>query len=243
METIAPSYAQIFVSLLQLWPLWAILVAILTLRIALDIYKQRQLLRSGIVDIDQMLGGTFERYLVAVFRRLGYPVEHTGRVGDYGADLIIVRNGVRTIVQAKRWSKKVGVKAVQEAVAAKGMYRCLEAMVITNSVFTQQARTLARANNVELWDRQKLVKMLQLLPPADKDPINTVRQSAAPVSEVQAQAHHESQALSSKQGSCAYCGIAVSDKVRQYCETNRDRFQGAIYCYQHQRNRPTPLPN
>lgn len=54
----------------------------------------------------------------------------------------------------------MGVKAIQEAVAAKGYYDCQEAMVVTNSVYTKQAMELARANGVKLWDRNDLVKAL-----------------------------------------------------------------------------------
>jgi len=33
-------------------------------------------------------------------------------------------------------------------------------MVVTNSRYTQAAQQLARANNVDLWDRRQLVKMI-----------------------------------------------------------------------------------
>jgi restriction system protein len=64
------------------------------------------------------------------------------------------------VVQAKRWTKRVGVKAVQEAVAAKAMYRCTRAMVVTNSFFTDPAKRLAHENGVELWDRDRLIEAL-----------------------------------------------------------------------------------
>lgn len=60
----------------------------------------------------------------------------------------------------KRWTKNVGDKAVQEAVAAKPMYRCDRAMVVTNRYFTGQAKRLAQANDVALWDRDDLVREL-----------------------------------------------------------------------------------
>ncbi len=33
---------------------------------------------------------------------------------------------------------------------------------------------------------------------------------------------------------CAHCGRAVSVKVWNYCKANSHRFQGKIYCYDHQ---------
>jgi restriction system protein len=127
------------------------------LQLLVAFYRYRRLARSGIADIDRMSGGQFEQYLAVLFRTLGYHVERTGKAGDYGADLVISRDGVRTIVQAKRYTKNVGVKAVQEAVTAKAMYRCSDAMVVTNSYFTKQAQVLARSNAVALWDRERLI--------------------------------------------------------------------------------------
>src|SRR5688572_23484112 len=53
-------------------------------------------------DIDSMTGPQFERRLVVLFRDLGYSATHTGRLGDFGADLVVERDGTRTVVQAKR---------------------------------------------------------------------------------------------------------------------------------------------
>jgi restriction system protein len=118
------------------------------------------LAKSGIADIDKMDGKTFEKYLKVFFEKLGYKVERTKYIGDYGADLVATNNGIRTVIQAKRYKSKVGIKAVQEAVASKGYYNCDKAMVVTNSYFTNQARTLASRNKVELWDKKALVKNL-----------------------------------------------------------------------------------
>lgn len=128
-----------------------------------------------------MDGRTFEQYLATLFRRLGYEVTLTRHRGDYGADLVVRKDGRRNAVQAKRWNKTVGVKAVQEAVAAKGLYECDLALVVTNSHFTQQARRLARANEVELWDRRELVQRLhavkgepELVDQPELDPVSLV---------------------------------------------------------------------
>lgn len=85
---------------------------------------QQRLLASDIDEIDQMNGKQFEERLAAHFRQQGYRVDVTPYQSDFGADLIIDRDGVRTAVQAKRWKGNVGVGAVQEIVAAKGHYKC-----------------------------------------------------------------------------------------------------------------------
>jgi restriction system protein len=156
---------------ISLWPLWAFFGAVLLMRLAQDWYERRRLARAGMLEIDQMSGDEFERRLAVLFRTLGYSVTHTGKIGDWGADLVISKGGKRTVVQAKRYNKNVGVPAVQQAVTAKAKYDCTDAMVVTNSRFTAPARELARANAVELWDREQLIaRLLQARPVAEQSP-------------------------------------------------------------------------
>jgi restriction system protein len=142
------------------WPIWALIGAMVALRIVIAVYRRWRLASSGIYEIDRLSGAVFEQYLELLFRRLGWRVERTRAAGDYGGDLVVSRDGARTVVQAKRYSKPVGVRAVQEVVAAKRAYDCTEAMVVTNSRFTKQAAHLAGKNDVELWDRDVLVRQL-----------------------------------------------------------------------------------
>jgi restriction system protein len=144
----------------QMWYIWLILGLVLIGRLVFYLLEQQKLAKSGIVDIDKMDGKTFEKYLKVFFEKLGYQVEQTSYIRDYGTDLVATNNGIRTVIQAKRYKSKVGIKSVQEAVASKGYYKCDKAMVVTNSSFTNQARTLASRNKVELWDRKILVKNL-----------------------------------------------------------------------------------
>jgi restriction system protein len=123
----------------------------------------RQMLRlhvAGIDDIDRMDGKAFEQRLWLLFTKLGYRVEQTPYSGDYGADLIIERNNVRSVVQAKRYSKPVGLSAVQESFTAMARYGCSNAIVVTNRTFTKQAKELAHNNKVELWERERLIDEL-----------------------------------------------------------------------------------
>lgn len=142
------------------WWLILIVAAILAARVLIWLAHERRLARSGISEIDRMDGITFERHLSHLFSSRGYRVQQTRARGDYGADLVLEKDGVRTVVQAKRWTKNVGVKAIQEAVAAKPMYGCDCAIVVTNRYFTEQAQFLARANGVRLWNRDELVRAL-----------------------------------------------------------------------------------
>jgi restriction system protein len=144
----------------QFWYVWLLFGVLLIGRFVLYLIEKQQLARSGIADIDKMDGRTFEKYLEVMFERLGFKVERTRYIGDYGADLVTQRDGIKTVIQAKRHKDKVGIKAIQEAVAAKGYYDCKKAMVVTNSFYTNQARELALKNGVVLWDRKDVVKHL-----------------------------------------------------------------------------------
>ncbi len=72
----------------------------------------------------------------------------TRAAGDFGADLILKKVDKKIVVQAKRYSKNVGISAVQEVVGSKAHYNADEAWVVTNSGFTEAAIDLARSNDV-----------------------------------------------------------------------------------------------
>ncbi|WP_339225445.1 restriction endonuclease [Paenibacillus sp. FSL H8-0332] len=86
--------------------------------------------------------------------------EVTKAAGDYGADLVLSKDGKRIVVQAKRYSKNVGLKAVQEVRGTVSHYGASAAWVVTNRDYTEQAYKLAKSNNVRLIGREELIEML-----------------------------------------------------------------------------------
>lgn len=119
---------------------------------------------STLAEIDKMSGYKFEEFMKRVYEQLGYSVYHTPKSGDQGADLILTsKEKKRIAVQVKRYSGKVSNSAVQEIVAAKGFYKCTEGIVVTNSYFTDSARQLAKANFIDLVDRNELEKMINTI--------------------------------------------------------------------------------
>lgn len=111
-------------------------------------------LRSTLADLDHAKGEQFERYLLAFFERQGYRGHMTEKSHDYGADLVLHKNGETTIVQAKRYRGKVGIAAVQQIVGAKSYYHADHMIVATNAYFSAPAKKLAKANHVRLMDRE-----------------------------------------------------------------------------------------
>ncbi|MGE5579000.1 MAG: restriction endonuclease [Bacillota bacterium] len=112
--------------------------------------------RAGLADLDKMDGVRFEEWLANFFRTRGYKAKTTIRSHDIGVDIILERDGQKTVVQAKRWKNNVGVAAIQAIYAGKAHYRADAAMAVTTSHFTAEARTLAKSTGVVLWDRDKL---------------------------------------------------------------------------------------
>ncbi|MDM8151308.1 restriction endonuclease [Priestia megaterium] len=141
--------------------LFLLLIAIGT--IVFIVYRKikrlKMIKRSNIKEIDVMNGAEFENYLDVLFKSIGYKTKVTPTSRDYGADLIITKNSIKIAVQAKRYSEKVGISAVQQVSGAKSYYHAQEAWVVTNNYFTEPAKKLAAANNVGLIDRDKLIQL------------------------------------------------------------------------------------
>lgn len=108
-------------------------------------------------------GVDFENVLKELYEQKGYLVETTKTTGDQGADLIIEKGGIRTVVQAKYYSSPVGNAAVQEVVAAIKFYNADAGIVVTNNSFTDAAKELAEANDIQLIDGVMLNKMIERL--------------------------------------------------------------------------------
>lgn len=128
----------------------------------LDHKNKKKYIKSNIHAIDKMEGIEFENYLKIHFEKKGYSVKLTPASNDYGADLILYKSGEKIAVQVKRYRNKIGNTAIQEVVASLGYYSAKKGMVITNSFFTANAIKLAEANNIELWDRTKLVEVFKI---------------------------------------------------------------------------------
>lgn len=134
-------------------------------------YKQKNFKYKyrPIYKFDSMSGVEFEKFLSGLFSEYGYLVAETGYSQDYGADLILYKDSLKIVVQAKRSKKPVGVKAVQEVLGAMNYYQADKAIVITNNDFSKNAHNLAKASQVELWDRRKLLGFIREINNAAKN--------------------------------------------------------------------------
>jgi restriction system protein len=117
-------------------------------------------------DLRRLNSGEFEWLAGELFRREGWNVIETGRQDgpDGNIDLILTRQGQRTIVQCKRWtSSLVGVDEVRQfsgTLTGQGMPGSA-GIFLTLSSFTPQALTEARAMGLTLIDGGGLYQSIE----------------------------------------------------------------------------------
>lgn len=111
--------------------------------------------------IDDMEGKEFEEFCKTALMKNGFvQVAITPGSNDFGGDITATKDGVKYVIQCKRYTGSVGEKAVQEVLGSRTIYKADIGIVLTNSQFTSSARTLASANRIRLWDRSKLAEMI-----------------------------------------------------------------------------------
>jgi len=96
----------------------------------------------------------FEDFLGKLFKDNGYTISPTRYSGDFGADLILKKDGLLTVVQIKRYHQdhRVGVQDVNQVIGAAKYYKADQIMIVTTSGLTQPAMELCRKADVYAWD-------------------------------------------------------------------------------------------
>ena len=113
------------------------------------------------IEIDDMDGWQFEEYCSKLLSKNGFErVMVTSGSGDQGIDIIAYKDGIKYGIQCKCYQSDIGNKAVQEAYSGKTFYNCHVGVVLTNRYFTRSAMDLAEHNGILLWDRSKLLQMI-----------------------------------------------------------------------------------
>jgi restriction system protein len=115
------------------------------------------------LEVDNMDGLDFEYYCADLLESIGFiDIEVTKGSGDFGIDILAVKDGVTYAIQCKRYNAPVGVQAVQEAYAGRDYYDRMVGAVITNQYFTQPAVEAARKLKILLWDRDYITAIEDL---------------------------------------------------------------------------------
>lgn len=120
-------------------------------------------------EIAKMSGLEFEAFLYRLLTQMGFTNLQLTPINDQGGDLVgDSPEGVRTVVQAKRWKNTLGNSVVQELLGAILHYDAVVGMVITNSAFTPAARQLAaKDQRITLCDGSWLESQIRKFLSAD----------------------------------------------------------------------------
>lgn len=112
--------------------------------------------------LDDMDGHDFEYACADILKMNGFKkVRVTQGSGDFGVDITAEKGGKKYAVQCKRYNHKLDNKPIQEVKTGLAYYGCDIGAVMTNQTFTEPAKSLAQANEIELWDRSVLEKMIR----------------------------------------------------------------------------------
>lgn len=112
-------------------------------------------------NFDVMDGHDFEYFCADLLTQNGFSnVEVTQGSGDHGIDILAEKDSITYAIQCKCYSKDVGNAAIQQAHTGKSIYKKDIAVVLTNRDFTPQAKEEAEMLGVKLWNREKLLSLI-----------------------------------------------------------------------------------
>lgn len=113
-------------------------------------------------DIKNLTWNEFEHLVGEIFRNKGYTIEEIGgHGGDDGIDLILYRDGKKTIVQCKHWqNKKVGVKVVRELFGIMQHVNADRGIMMCIGDYTEEAHDWIQNKPIELITGKTLENML-----------------------------------------------------------------------------------
>lgn len=98
-----------------------------------------------------------------LFWRLGYNVEVTEPIGDYGVDVVAKKDSEVLAIQVKKYTtgNKVSNRDVQRLLGSMHYPKANRAILVTTSYFTEQAKQQAEGAPIDLWDGEKLKQMVE----------------------------------------------------------------------------------
>lgn len=152
---------SILLSLPLLWTI-TVMVAGMTIVFFINRWLREQriqkLRRQQLLDLSP---SEFEQRVALLLEDLGWKqVTVRGGSGDRGVDITAERDGLRFIIQCKRYNKPVGPSYVRDLVGALQIQQADRAILVATSAFTRQSQLEARGQAVELWDDRILLQRI-----------------------------------------------------------------------------------
>lgn len=113
-------------------------------------------------EIDEMDEQNFHEFLISLFQRNGYAVKKLKKNEQTFTKIMLKKRGQNAIVCVKRQDTPVETDCIQNMLAMKPIYQATQLIMVTNQEFTKGAQQLARANKVNLIDRESLDAMIDV---------------------------------------------------------------------------------
>jgi len=118
-------------------------------------------------DFKDLSPREFEEFIANLFTRMGFQTEVTSYVKDHGADILAERERrdmgrERVVIQVKKYEPRhhVGSREVRDVLGSMGYFKATKAVLVTTSDFTIDAQEQAKGEPIELWNREKLYRMI-----------------------------------------------------------------------------------
>jgi len=151
-------YLPTMISFLMIATFATFILSIIYIKIRL-----KKLRALKILDVDRLSGDEFESYIVELLKYKGFTdVKKNGGFHDKGADILATKDDEKYAIQVKRYAihNIVQRAAISDAVAAVAVYGASKSLVITTGYFSPDAKAVAKANNCQIIDRNKLIEMM-----------------------------------------------------------------------------------
>ena len=118
--------------------------------------------QTSVKSIKDLPWKDFEYMVSEAYRRQGYSVqENLGGGSDGGVDLVLNKDGNRTLVQCKNWkSSKVGVTTVRELFGVMTAEGASGGIVVCSGHYTNDATEFAKGKPISLIDGAALSRLI-----------------------------------------------------------------------------------
>ena len=119
----------------------------------------------SMLDIDRLNPNLFEASIAVLYKKQGFEVFLTPYSNDKGVDVVVLKNGENYLIQVKQTSSLVGNETIQEICTAKKYYENkfseqFNLLTVTNNDYSSSAKILAKANDIQLFNRNYLETLI-----------------------------------------------------------------------------------
>ena len=111
-------------------------------------------------NLHALSGTEFEDVVAKLFARLDCQVTRTPGSGDEGVDLVLRIDGVKLVVQCKRWKADIGAPVIRDFLGALMHSGAAHGFIITTASFTRSSADFARNKPLTLINGILLLKWL-----------------------------------------------------------------------------------